>query len=417
MHFLALLLLAVPALSHPAKRDDLLTLPIVPLSPCTFLNSTSHLLGLVPYEQQRIQSMRTYTPDSTSKSRVADARPSAKTIPAINYQYVQYTAVIGVGSPATTYNLVIDTGSSNTFVGTGKKYVKTKTSHTTNQQVYVSYGTGYFGGEEYLDQVTLGAGLVLRNQSIGVASSFAQFPGVDGILGLGPSILTQGTLYPSLNSEIPTVLDTAFTQRQVPDRVLGVNFAPTSSSNSVNGALTFGGVEERYAAGITYVPVTRTLPSGYYWGINVSSLDYGRTNLFKNDVGIVDTGTTLVYIADDYFHKYKAAIPGSTIDPITGLLEIPPAQLSSIQSLNFSIGGRAFTLSSGAQLIPQSEVTAFGGRTGHYYSYVGPMGSDSGAGFDFVLGQKFLERFYSVYDSTRNRVGLSYTEYTFTTTA
>lgn len=39
------------------------------------------------------------------------------TIPATNLAYVQYTASIGVGSPATYYNLVVDTGSSNTFVG------------------------------------------------------------------------------------------------------------------------------------------------------------------------------------------------------------------------------------------------------------------------------------------------------------
>ncbi|KZO93798.1 aspartic proteinase from Irpex Lacteus [Calocera viscosa TUFC12733] len=339
--------------------------------------------------------------------RAQDTSPSVKSIPAVNYQYVQYTAVIGVGSPATTYNLVIDTGSSNTFVGTGKPFVKTKTSVRTGQQVYVSYGSGYFGGDEYLDQVTLGAGLVLKNQSIGAATSFAQFPGVDGILGVGPTLLTQGTLYPGADLEIPTVVDTAYTQRLVPDRVLGVALAPTTSNNSVNGALTFGGVEQRYAAGITYVPVTKTLPSGYYWGLNVSSLDYGSTNLFKNDAGIVDTGTTLVYIADNFFAKYRAAIPGSAIDPITGLLEVPASQASTIQSLNFTIGGRAFTLSAGAQLIPQSEVAAYGGRNGHYYSYIGPMGSDSGAGFDFVLGQKFLERFYSVYDTTRNRVGLS----------
>lgn len=41
----------------------------------------------------------------------------ATTIPASNLDYVQYTTSVGVGSPATYYNLVVDTGSSNTFVG------------------------------------------------------------------------------------------------------------------------------------------------------------------------------------------------------------------------------------------------------------------------------------------------------------
>lgn len=39
------------------------------------------------------------------------------TVPATNLDYVQYTASVGVGSPPTYYNLIVDTGSSNTFVG------------------------------------------------------------------------------------------------------------------------------------------------------------------------------------------------------------------------------------------------------------------------------------------------------------
>ena len=41
------------------------------------------------------------------------------------------------------------------------------------------------GGVEYLDRVTLGNGLVIENQTIGVASSFSGFrlEGVDGVLG------------------------------------------------------------------------------------------------------------------------------------------------------------------------------------------------------------------------------------------
>lgn len=47
------------------------------------------------------------------------SQPSSgpKTIPASNLAYVQYTTSVGVGSPATYYDLVVDTGSSITFVG------------------------------------------------------------------------------------------------------------------------------------------------------------------------------------------------------------------------------------------------------------------------------------------------------------
>lgn len=59
-----------------------------------------------------------------------------------------YTASVGVGSPATDYTLLIDTGSSNTWLGAGKAYVKTSTSSSTGKSVSVTYGSGSFSGTE-----------------------------------------------------------------------------------------------------------------------------------------------------------------------------------------------------------------------------------------------------------------------------
>lgn len=83
---------------------------------------------------------------------------------------VTYTTQVGVGDPANDYTLLIDTGSSNTWVGAGKKYVKTSTSKATNKSVQVSYGSGSFSGDEFTDTVTLAPELVITGQSIGVAS-------------------------------------------------------------------------------------------------------------------------------------------------------------------------------------------------------------------------------------------------------
>ena len=43
------------------------------------------------------------------------------------------------------------------------------------------------------------------------------------------------------------------------------------------------------------------------------------------------------------------------------------------------------------------------------------LGSDSGEGLDFINGYTFLERFYSVFDTTNNRVGLATTSSTDST--
>ena len=53
----------------------------------------------------------------------------------INVPAVTYTASVGVGSPATDYTLLIDTGSSNTWVGANTKYNPTRTSKNTGKSV------------------------------------------------------------------------------------------------------------------------------------------------------------------------------------------------------------------------------------------------------------------------------------------
>ncbi|TFK35982.1 aspartic peptidase domain-containing protein, partial [Crucibulum laeve] len=88
----------------------------------------------------------------------------------VDNQAVSYIASIGVGSPATTYDLIIDTGSSNTWVGATRAYVRTGTSVQTSNRVSVTYGSGSFSGTEFTDTVTIAPGLVIPNQSIGVAS-------------------------------------------------------------------------------------------------------------------------------------------------------------------------------------------------------------------------------------------------------
>ncbi|KZT12610.1 acid protease [Laetiporus sulphureus 93-53] len=343
------------------------------------------------------------------------AKGEAATIPATNLAYVQYTALIGVGSPPTYYNLVVDTGSSNTFVGTGKTYVRTSTSIPTGQEVNVTYGSGFFSGYEYLDQVTIALGFVIKNQSIGDALEYADFEGVDGIIGVGPVDLTLDTLYPDVNAEILTVMNNAYEQGLISKQILGVSFAPADSYSDTNGALTFGGIDSSlYTGKITYTPVTTTYPSNYYWGINVTRATYGDAAVIPySDAGIVDTGTTLIYIADDFYSTYQNAIPGAYYDDNTGLIVIPESSVASMQDFDFEIGGTTFTLDAEAQLLPRDQNVAWGAEPGLQYGYIGPIGSPSGEGLDFIIGQKFMERYYAIFDTDNEVVGFAYTDHTY----
>jgi len=342
----------------------------------------------------------------------AAAQPSIDVIDA----GVTYTMEVGIGQPAQNFNLLIDTGSSNTWVGAGQQYNPTSTSRNTGNQVNVSYGSGSFSGTEYADTVTLSADLVVPNQSIGVASTAQGFGnGIDGILGIGPVDLTQGTV--TSTPSVPTVTDNLWNQGTVKTELIGISYIPTTTSNQVaNGELTFGDVDSsKYTGSITYVPITKTSPANKYWGID-QSITYGNsTTILKATAGIVDTGTTLLLLATDAFQEYQNAT-GAALDSATGLLTVTQAQFDNMQSLFFKIGKSTFELTPNAQIWPRSLNSTLGGDTSKIYLVVGDIGNNSGSGLDFIDGFVFLQRFYSVYDTTNSRLGIAKTQYTNATT-
>ncbi|KAI0922513.1 hypothetical protein AcW1_002869 [Taiwanofungus camphoratus] len=329
---------------------------------------------------------------------------------------VEYTVSTGIGDPPTYYTLIVDTGSSNTWVGADQTYVQTTTSEPTGEAVSVTYGSGSFSGEEYTDQVTLTSGLVIANQSIGVASSSQGFSGVDGILGIGPQDLTCGTLTDDESACIPTVTDNAYSQGLISAYEVGISFEPTTSTSSTNGELTFGGTDSsKYTGSITYTPITSTSPASDYVGID-QSITYGSdTTILSSSAGIADTGTTLILLASSAYNTYQSAT-GATYDDNTGLLRITTSQYDNLESLYFDIGGTTYEFTANAQIWPRSLNTDIGGTSDYVYLIVNDLGDDGESGLQFINGMTFLERFYFVYDVGSSQVGFATTSYTDATT-
>ena len=140
----ALLALAAAAVAVSAKpivvRDSPVTLPLA-----RQLNVTG-AANIVKADQARAKVLK-------ARSQASNVPPvdtaAGKIFPGINVpvtnQAVIYSANVGVGTPPTTYKLIVDTGSSNTWVGANQSYVNTSSSIDTGDEVVRPFATAAFG--------------------------------------------------------------------------------------------------------------------------------------------------------------------------------------------------------------------------------------------------------------------------------
>ncbi|KAL4073375.1 aspartic peptidase domain-containing protein [Scleroderma yunnanense] len=324
-----------------------------------------------------------------------------------------YTMSVGVGQPPTDYTLLVDTGSAITWIGANlkKPYSPTDTSEDTSDSVQCSYGSGWMKGDLYTDTVTLSPDLVIKKQSIGIARSTKGIRDVDGILGVGPADLSKGKVKPG-GRKLPTVTDNLYSEGTIPTDSLGIFYAPLTKVGEITGELTFGGVDEtKITSDVNYVPLTTTAPASQYWGIN-QSITYGDTTILDNASGFVDTGATFLLLTTSVFNAYRDAI-GAYVDGATGLLAITEEQYNNLHSLIFHIGDVEYEFTPNAQIWPRALNSVLRGRSDRIYLVVAEFkpvrGSES---IHFVNGFVWLQRFYTVYDTTNAEVGFATTPFT-----
>ena len=190
-------------------------------------------------------------------------------------------------------------------------------------------------------------------------------------------------------------MDNLYSQNSISTEVLGISLAPESGSDDddTNGELTFGGTDSsKYTGSITYTAKSTSSLVAPYWGVAVSAITYGSTSLGSGS-GIVDTGTTLIYIPTSAYNKFLSASGGKT-DSTTGLAKFTTKPTSTF---SLTIGGTTFPLTPAQYLVPTAQYSNFGISGSAYYSWINDGGS---SGVDIIIGQKFLENYYSVFDTT-----------------
>ncbi|KAI0305956.1 acid protease [Multifurca ochricompacta] len=314
--------------------------------------------------------------------------------PLTDYNAELWYGEITVGTPAKTYTVDFDTGSSDLFLPastcdstcSGHTLYNPKSSSTAkdlSKTFSLSYGDGStVSGEQYTDTVTL-AGYTATKQALGAANTYStgfqssQFP-ADGLLGMG---------YQSLSRyKAPPVFQSLVAQGKVSQSVFGFYFAQQNSELYIGGTNS-----AHYSGSFTYVPVTTQVKSDTeVWML---SSDNGVIQSYWQ-TAIIDTGTTQIVGDTSSVQAIYQQIPGSA-DAGQGTWTIP-CDFNTPVSLTF--GGQEFTVS------PQT--FNLGPESSGSSTCVGGIGALDNLGF-WIVGDVFLQNVYTAFDLGQNQVGFA----------
>lgn len=159
---IVLFALSVSGSPVPIKDDSIQSIDSTLKFQVNLLNLLNTTLSAL--DRHRAESFREHADDmrakrnSSESSNQTSVNIKGKRASSFNVanSAVSYNAQVGVGSPPTEYTLLLDTGSSNTWVGASKKYASTSTSKNTGNLVSVSYGSGSMSGQECMWIYTFG---------------------------------------------------------------------------------------------------------------------------------------------------------------------------------------------------------------------------------------------------------------------
>ncbi|KAF8933706.1 family A1 protease [Dissophora ornata] len=337
--------------------------------------------------------------------RWAELKSHSKIIPAINADYSYYIEV-DMGHPAQKTELLFDTGSSLLWVSDTQFNVsKSTTAKNLHFANLLEYGSGNVTIDFYKDNINIGGYKV--SQEFGVAGDTSAI-GVEGIIGFGPIDLAGVENDKNQTYNVPTPMDNLHSSHQISTEVVGVDFRPiyNGAQQVANGEIDIGGIDHsKYKGKLNYIPITKKSPAKYYWGVDITRISFGSFVAATGRAGIVDTGTTLILLQQDILNKVFSEVSGAVLDNSSGLYTVPHGQLKKLKDVTFTIGGKPFTLTPQQYIVPQNQYKVWGLSGSVHYTYFSTLGFDSS--LDAIIGQKFLENFYSVFDTTNNRVGLA----------
>lgn len=312
-----------------------------------------------------------------------------------DYQNAQYFGEANIGTPAQTFEVIYDTGSSNLWVpGTACSFIacfgKTKYDHTKSSTYVangtsfdIQYGSGPVSGKTSEDTAYL-AGFPIRGQlfaeiddvsGLGAAYKLGKF---EGILGLAwDSISVNGMKTPFHNLVDMGVLDQDLFAFYL------------QSEDGAGGELTVGGTDPNHYQGtILWTP----LNSETYWRIPMDGMTVNGDSVTSQTSAVIDSGTSL--IAGPVL-EVKALAKKVGARPFTnGEYKIDCDADSPDIVYRFS--GVDYPLTKSDYIINSGGVCLFGF-----------VGLELPGNVGWIVGDVFMRKYYSVFDWGNERMGFA----------
>ena len=288
----------------------------------------------------------------------------------------RYAVDIGVGTPGQKVTLILDTGSSDTWVNpvcdTANlpadcrtfprfDYTKSTSIKMTNVSDVLVYGSGNASVQYVLETVLIGCMYILAtspyrkpansalpvaakiiNQVIGIAFESHNIP--LGILGLSPPL--------GGRNKYPYVLDTMATQGLIHSRAFSLDLR---GIDNPNGALIFGGIDTgKYIGALAKLPMLSPAqsPNGgnrYYvtmTGVGVTFPDgtMGKAEGLSVPV-FLDSGSTFSFLPTPIYEAFTALFSDGQRDPKSNYFFVPCGVKQLAGSIDFYFGSKTIRVS------------------------------------------------------------------------
>jgi hypothetical protein len=313
--------------------------------------------------------------------------------PLKDYNDLSYMAEVTLGTPAQTFNMLLDTGSSNLWVpdkdcdayacNNKGKYDSSKSSTYVKNGRYwsIQYGTGSASGILGQDKFCFGSsGLCVAKQVFGqatyIADFFARTP-IDGICGMAFQSIAVDHVTPPFINLIPQLDQPIFTV-----------WMEHRTSVSKGGQFTYGALDPDHCIG---TPNWVDLTSATYYQFDIDGASAGSYSSSRRQSAISDTGTSLIIGPSSVVGNLADKL-GGTYDPSVGGYRV--SCTASGPDLTFKIGGKSYPIPS------RDYVINLGGEC-----ILGIAPGDFGFGPQWILGDTFIRAFCNVHDPVNKRIG------------